>query len=137
MLAHLKRVRKVKNEPLDWGRVKCSRRRGRSLIEQQKWLPRPGAGCWKWNDYDDNDDNGVDDDDAAAADDDDHNGDDNDGVDEKPVAILCSRTEPLEMLHKDKDLWALLEIPARLIVIIIGINTLFMILSYVASLSRR
>ena len=73
----------------------------------------------------------------------DDQGDDDDWCDDgdddldKPVSILGSRAEPLEMLHKDKDLWALLEIPARLIVIIIGINTLFMILSYVASLSRR
>ena len=37
----------------------------------------------------------------------------NDGEDEEePVSILCSRTEPLEMLHKDKDFRALLEVPA-------------------------
>ena len=41
---------------------------------------------------------------------------------DKPVAVLCSRTEPLEMLHKDKDLRALLEVPASIIVISISIN---------------
>ena len=37
----------------------------------------------------------------------------------KPVPILGSRTEPLEMLHKDKDLRALLEVPTKIIVIVI------------------
>ena len=36
-----------------------------------------------------------------------------------PVPILGSRTEPLEMLHKDKNLRALLEVPTKIIVIII------------------
>ena len=36
-----------------------------------------------------------------------------------PVPILGSRTEPLEMLHKDKDLRALLEVPTKIIVIVI------------------
>ena len=36
---------KEKKQPQGLGRGKCSRRRGRSLIERQKWLLRPGAEC--------------------------------------------------------------------------------------------
>ena len=37
--------KRVSNQPQGLGRVKCSRRRGRSLIERQKSLLRPGAEC--------------------------------------------------------------------------------------------